>query len=47
MTTTTRRALTITGLMLAGFFFIAGDMHRTILAEVWPYLVAFWDYQAK
>lgn len=47
MTATTRRALTITGLMLAGVFFIAGDMHRIILAEVWPYIEAFWNYQAK
>lgn len=42
MTAVTRRALTLGALWLAGFTFLALDLHRTLIRAVWPYLESFW-----
>lgn len=47
MTTTTRQAIFITVLMIGGIAFLVGDLHRTILQAIWPFIESFWDYQAK
>lgn len=45
--TATRQAVLAAVLIIAGIAFLVGDLHRTILQAVWPFLEAFWDYQAK
>ena len=47
MTASTRRFITITILMTLSLVFLANDMHRHLIAAVWPHLEAFWDYQSK
>lgn len=47
MTTTTRQSIFITVCMIAGIAFLVGDLHRTIIAAVWPFIEAFWNYQTK
>ncbi len=42
MTTTTRQAITIAVLMIGGIAFLVSDLHRIIIAAVWPYLESFW-----
>jgi hypothetical protein len=37
-------ALAITAL---GFTLLITDTHKTAIATVWPYIEAFWDYQAR
>lgn len=47
MTATTRRFITITILMTASLVFLANDLHKDLIAAVWPHIEAFWDYQTK
>ncbi len=47
MTTTTRQAITISVLWVAGLAFLVGDLHKTMIGAAWPYLVAFFDYLGK
>lgn len=44
MTTKTKDAVIVTVLLLGGTAFLAGDLHRVILREVWPVVTAYLDY---
>lgn len=46
MTTRTKDAAVLAIVMIAGLAFLIGDLHRTILRAVWPYVTAFFDYLA-
>jgi len=47
MSATTRQNITLGVLMLALFALVATDTHKNIIGAVWPYLLAFAEYQAK
>jgi hypothetical protein len=47
MTATTRRFITITILMTASLVFLANDLHKDLIAAVWPHLEAFTDYLTR
>ena len=44
MTTKTKDAVIVTVALLGGTAFLAGDLHRVILREVWPVITAYLDY---
>jgi hypothetical protein len=43
MTATNKRALTFTGLIILGAVAIATELHRHILAFIWPSITLFFD----
>jgi hypothetical protein len=43
MTATNRKALTLTGLIILGAVAIATELHRHILAAIWPFFTTFLD----
>lgn len=47
MTTQTKDAVIVTIVMIGGVAMLAGDLHRTILQVVWPYVEAFYEYLAR
>lgn len=44
MTTKTKDAVLITVLLIGGIAVVVGDLHRTILAAVWPVITGYLDY---
>ena len=44
MTTKTKDAVLITVLLIGGIAVFVGDLHRTILAAVWPVITGYLDY---
>lgn len=44
MTTKTKDAVLVTVLLIGGIAVAVGDLHRIILAEVWPVITAYLDY---
>jgi hypothetical protein len=42
MSAMTRRAISLSVLWLGAFWFLALDMHRTLIRTVWPYLESFY-----
>jgi hypothetical protein len=42
MQAVTRRAITLSALVLGGVTLLALDLHRVVLRAVWPYLESFW-----
>ena len=43
MTTTTRQAITLSALMIAGVAFLASDLHRIAIGYAWNLFQSFWS----
>lgn len=47
MTASTRRFIAITILMTGSLVFLANDLHKDLIAAVWPHIEAFTDYLTR
>jgi hypothetical protein len=46
MSALARRTITLSFLWLATFAFLAFDLHKAVIRQVWPYLTAYYDWLA-